>query len=308
MNFSSSEPNLKQHLVIGISSRALFDLTQSHTIFEKDGLTAYQTYQIEHENDELSPGPAFHFIKKLLALLHPETKQPLVEVILLSRNSADTGLRIFNNITTHQLKISRAAFTNGMSPYPYLSAFDCDLFLSTHGEDVKQALDAGCPAATLFADKNKECNGYPHQIRIAFDGDAVLFSDEAEKIFQAKGLEAFQENEKVSANTPLPHGPFQGFLKSLHNIQKLFPADDCPIRTALITARNAPAHERVVRTLRNWGIRIDEALFLGGLKKGDFLKAFSADIFFDDQASHCDSASEHVTAGHVPHGISNQKK
>ena len=291
-------------LVVAISSRALFDLDASHKIFETDGLEAYSQYQIEKENDPLEPGTAFHLAKKLLSLRSPETDQPLVEIILLSRNSADTGLRIFNSIEQHELNITRAAFTNGESPYQYVAAFKSHLFLSTSPEDVARAIQAGCAAATLLPGGASEQQ--ISELRIAFDGDAVLFSDEAEQVYQQEGLDAFTASEQQAANTPLTAGPFKAFLTALHNIQSLFPAQSCPIRTALVTARSAPAHERVIRTLRAWNIRIDQALFLGGLNKGDFLKAFEADIYFDDQHGHCDSANEHVATGHVPYGIVNE--
>lgn len=295
---------ISEKLVIAISSRALFDLSDSHRIFEEEGIDAYLKYQIDHENDVLDAGVAFHLVKKLLAILHPQTKERLVEVILLSRNSADTGLRIFNSIQHHQLPITRAAFTNGESPYRYVNAFEADLFLSAHSDDVAQALHADCAAATLMPSQAR-LQGTT-QVRIAFDGDAVIFSDEAECVFQAQGLDAFRESESKAARKPLQEGPFAGFLKALQQIQNLFPTDHCPIRTALVTARDAPAHERVITTLRAWEIRIDEALFLGGLSKAEFLKAFEADIFFDDQKGHCRDAAEHVATGHVPHGIVNK--
>lgn len=295
--------DISDKLVIGISSRALFNLDESHAIFETQGLEAYLAYQVENENNLLEPGVAFNLTKKLLNIKHPETNLPLVEVILLSRNSADTGLRVFNSIAHHQLNITRAVFTNGRSPYQYVSAFKTHLFLSTHSQDVIAALNAHCAAATLLPAPSRPFGN--DELRIAFDGDAVLFSDEAERFFQLHGLDAFKEAELKAAKQPLNEGPFKGFLMALHRMQQLFPADQCPIRTALVTARDAPAHERVINTLRTWGIRIDEALFLGGLAKGDFLKAFEADIFFDDQTGHCDSANHHVATGHVPHGIIN---
>jgi len=224
----------------------------------------------------------------------------------MSRNSADTGLRIFNSIKHHGLDITRAAFTRGESTHPYLSAFGAQLFLSSESDDVRKALDAGFAAATILPSSSPQpLSSKPEQLRIAFDGDAVLFSDESERIFKQEGLDAFQANEVRSAKELLPGGPFKNFLAMLHQIQLAYPPDSTPIRTALMTARGAPAHERVIRTLRAWNIRIDEALFLGGKDKGDFLKAFGADIFFDDQRKHCDSASEHVATGHVPYGVAN---
>lgn len=296
----------KQKLVVAVSSRALFNLDESHAIFETQGKEAFCQYQIEHEDEILAPGYGFALVQKLLAINESCPDDPLVEIILLSQNSADTGLRIFNSIAHHQLNIIRAAFTSGVSPYSYISAFGAHLFLSANADDVAKALDAGFAAATILC--GPSMTQHSDQLRIAFDGDSVLFSDESERIYQQRGLDVFTENERNEAKKPLPGGPFKDFLSALHHIQTQFDPQSSPIRTALVTARAAPAHERVVRTLRAWGIRIDEALFLGGMPKGDFLKAFGADIFFDDQKGHCESAAKHVAAAHVPHGIANQKQ
>ena len=295
---------LAEKLVISISSRALFNLDESHKIYEQEGLEAYQQYQIDHEDEVLEAGEAFPLVRKLLAINEKLEGEPRVEVILLSRNSADTGLRVFNSIQHYGLDISRAAFTGGQSPYRYVQAFGCHLFLSTHASDVRNALDNGVAAATLLPSAQKEYDANA-PLKFAFDGDAVLFSDEAEKIFKTEGLDAFTQSEQASAKSPLMGGPFKAFLSALHSLQAEFPAEGSPIRTALVTARSAPAHERVIRTLRSWNIRIDESLFLGGLPKGDFLNAYGADVFFDDQKGHCDSASQHVATGHVPHGVAN---
>ena len=298
-------------LVIGISSRALFDLRESHEVFESQGLESYAEYQVAREEEFLKPGVAFPLVRKLLALNNGHASDeradhPRVEVILLSRNSADTGLRIFNTIEHFGLRIERAAFTNGESPWKYMEAFGADLLLSTHAADVRRALEAGCAAATILpGGASGRDDG---QLRIAFDGDAVLFSDEAERIYQERGLAAFADSERLAANQPLSGGPFKHVLEALHRIQSAFPIENNPIRTALVTARSAPAHKRVVLTLREWGIRIDEALFLGGRSKGEFLKAFGADIFFDDQQIHIDSAKDHVASAHVPNGIVNELK
>ena len=290
-------------LVIAISSRALFNLEDSHRVFEEEGLDAYQQYQISKEDQPLEQGDAFLLVQKLLGLNKLLDESP-VQVILLSRNSADTGLRVFNSIQHYGLDISRAAFSGGESPYRYISAFNSHLFLSTDGADVRQALESGVAAATILpSEKSVTPN---EKLEIAFDGDAVLFSDDSEKIFKNKGLAAFTENEKRAANEPLSGGPFKPILAALQQIQMAFPPGESPLRTCLVTARAAPAHERVVRTLRAWNIRIDESLFLGGLDKGEFLRAFDADVFFDDQEGHCESARNHVATGHVPHGISNE--
>jgi 5'-nucleotidase len=293
-------------LVIGISSRALFDLRESHDVFESQGLAAYLEYQVAREDVVLEPGVAFPLVRKLLALNDDLAGHPRVEVILLSRNSADTGLRIFNTIEHFGLNIERAAFTNGESPWKYMEAFGADLLLSTNAGDVRRALANGYAAATILP--GSASGRETGQLRIAFDGDAVLFSDEAERIYQEQGLAAFAAAERQAANQPLSGGPFKHVLEALHKIQSSFPIEDNPIRTALVTARSAPAHKRVVLTLREWGIRIDEALFLGGRSKGEFLKAFGADIFFDDQQAHIDSAKEHVASAHVPNGIVNELK
>ena len=296
----------RQPLTVAISSRALFDLDASDRVYEAQGLEAYRQYQISREDVVLDPGDAFPFARKLLNI-NKLLDEPRVEVILLSRNSADTGLRIFNSIRAHGLDITRAAFSGGSSPYRYVQAFGCDLFLSTESSDVAQALMSGVAAATLLgsASTDDDADTETDELRIAFDGDAVLFSDQAERVYQSGGLEAFSKNEKTSADEPLAVGPFKAFLSGLHQLQREFSDADCPIRTALVTARGAPAHERVIKTLRAWDIRLDESLFLGGRDKTAFLKAFGADVFFDDQVANCERASKHVVSGHVPHGVIN---
>ncbi|NOQ17132.1 MAG: 5'-nucleotidase [Methyloprofundus sp.] len=292
-------------LVVAVSSRALFNLDESHHIFETQGKEAYCAYQIEREEDVLEPGFGYELVRKLLAInTQMKNEQPLVEVILLSQNSADTGLRIFNSIEHYSLEITRAAFTSGISPYAYIPAFGAHLFLSANADDVSNALAAGYAAATILSGVQQ--SSATEQLRIAFDGDAVLFSDQSERIYQQQGLAAFTENEKNAAKVPLMGGPFKGFLEALQCIQSQFTEDNSPIRTALVTARSAPTHERVIRTLRKWGIRIDEALFLGGMPKQAFLTAFGADIFFDDQKKHCEATAAHVSTAHVPHGVTNQ--
>ena len=297
-------------LIVAISSRTLFDLEDSHALFEREGLDAYAAFQRSHEDDLLQPGIAFPLVRKLLGLNDGSPPEaPRVEVILISRNSADTGLRIFNSIAHHGLAIKRAAFSNGAPPFPYIRPFGADLFLSTHGEDVRNALAAGVAAATLLPGalvSPRAPHHRPDQLRIAFDGDAVIFGDESERVSREGGLAAFSEHERSHAGEPLSGGPFRGFLDALHRLQAAFPTgEDAPIRTALVTARSVPAHERVIRTLREWGIRLDEALFLGGRSKGPFLEAFGADIFFDDSEHNIESARGLVTAGHVPHGVAN---
>src|SRR5499427_3743139 len=293
-------------LVVAISSRALFDLEESNRVFESEGVEAYYEYQLEHEDEVLAPGIAFPLVRKLLALNTRAPQRPRAEVILLSRNTADTGLRIMNSIQHYQLDITRAAFTGGESTFPYVPAFDAHLFLSANAEDVRKALDAGHAAAQILQSNVGQNVVQTDELRIAFGGDAVLFSDEAERVYKRDGLDAFTASEVTAAKEPLSGGPFKNFLAALHRIQSEYPPDRSPIRTGLVTARGAPAHERVVRTLRAWDIRIDEALFLGGLDKGRFLKAFGADIFFDDQRGHVESARQYVATGHVPHGVANE--
>ena len=297
------QPQLDEKLVIAISSRALFNLDDSHQVYKQEGLQAYSEYQVAREEEPLEPGEAFPLVHKLLRLNDRLGPEPLVEVVLLSRNSADTGLRVFNSIQHYDLAIQRAAFCGGESPWRYINAFGCQLFLSNEAEDVRYALDCGVAAATLVSRKGGSSGN--DQLRFAFDGDAVLFSDEAERVYKSEGLEAFTASEKAAAREPLAGGPFKPFLSALQRLQQAFPVDEAPIRTALVTARSAPAHERVIRTLRDWNIRIDESIFLGGMNKTEFLKAYQADVFFDDQQSHCESASPHIATGHVPHGVAN---
>lgn len=303
-------------LTIAISSSTLFDLDESNRVYEEEGLEAYRRYQIAHEDKVLERGEAFNFVDKFLNINKLLDKHR-VEVILLSRNSADTGLRIFNSIAAHGLEITRAAFCGGESPYRYIHAFGGSLFLSTQADDVAHALEHGVAAATLLGggsasprnitDPDSDGDSGGEELRLAFDGDSVLFSDEAEQVYQQQGLDAFAETERAQASDPLEGGPFKEFLRALHDLQREFPESDCPIRTALVTARSAPAHERVIRTLRAWDVRLDESLFLGGMEKTEFLRAFGADVFFDDQTQHVELASPHVPAGHVPHGVVNER-
>ncbi len=317
-------PDRETFLTVAVSSRALFDLDDSDAVFRNEGLEAYRQYQINREDNVLEPGKGYSFVSKLLGI-NKLLGGRRVDVILLSRNSADTGLRVFNSIHDHGLDILRAAFSSGTSPYRYAEAFGCDLFLSTEPEDVVRALDSGIAAATLLGSHNAEPPapaadpsgrpphsgkppgaGISEMLRIAFDGDAVLFSDQAERVFHERGLEAFAKSEASAADEPLEGGPFKPFLAGLHRLQREFGNDYCPIRTALVTARGAPAHERVIKTLRAWDIRLDESLFLGGLDKAAFLRAYEADVFFDDQTGNCQSSSRHIATGHVPHGVRNQ--
>jgi len=293
--------NLDNELVVGISSRALFDLEEENSIYEKEGLKAYTEFQIAHEKNILKPGTAFPLIKALHKLNAEE--RYLTEIIIMSRNSADTSLRIFNSIEHYELGISRAALVGGANISQYLSAFKTDLFLSANESDVQEAVNANIAAGIICSHTDLPINSNEEieQIKIAFDGDAVIFSDESEQIYQEKGLKAFAEHEHQNAQNPLLEGPFAKLLKTLSIVQQQFPEDTVPIRTALVTARNAPAHERVIRTLRAWNVRIDEAFFLGGIEKSQVLKAFGANIFFDDQKVHTDPASKLVPSARVPY-------
>lgn len=317
---------LDKKMVIGVSSRALFDLTIENEIFEKQGLEAYCSYQVAHEQEVLKPGPGFRLIQSLLRLNEYAEGQNIVEVIVMSRNSPDTSLRVFNAIKHYNLPITRAVLASGASLAPYLAAFHTDLFLSAYEDDVQCAIDSGIAAGIICTDVTGAqvssaeeevtsnvvsfCEGLSlperrmeadYQIRIAFDGDAVLFSDESEQIYKTKGLHAFEENEEQNAGCPLEDGPFANFLRKLSDLQRMLGRECCPIRTALVTARSAPAHERVIRTLRAWNVRVDEAFFLGGLDKKEVLRAFGAQIFFDDQSVHTISAAQAVPAARVPY-------
>ena len=297
---------MNSKLVVGISSRALFDLSESHEIFQNDGVEAYRKYQIKNEDQILVPGEAFNLVNKILKINDFYENKDRVEVILLSRNTADTGLRIFNSIESHELNISRAVFCGGESPYKYVKAFGVDLFLSSSKDDVKMAIQNSVASARIISSKSKKLSKGDTLLRIAFDGDSVIFSDESEKIYAKEGLKAFLENERKQKSI-LKAGPFKSFLVELNKLQSELSHVDCPIRTALVTARSAPSHKRVIKTLRNWGVRIDESLFLGGMKKSEFLKSFKADIFFDDQQNNIEDASAKVTSAHVPFGIKNRK-
>jgi 5'-nucleotidase len=296
--------SLDNKMVVGISSRALFDLEYENKIYETEGLQAYLKYQHEHEKDILKPGTAFPLIKALQKL--NDGGEQLVEVIIMSKNSADASLRIFNSIEHYGLDITRAALVGGNLIAPYLTAFKADLFLSAHERDVQDAINAGIAAGLICSheDLNISPDEEIDQIRIAFDGDAVIFSDESEWIFKKEGLDAFAEHERLNAKNPLPEGPFAKLLSTISKVQKQLGTENVPIRTALVTARNAPAHERVIRTLISWDVRIDEVFFLGGIEKSEVLKSFGANIFFDDQTVHTDPASKLVPSARVPYKTS----
>ena len=291
-------------LVVAISSRALFDFEEENRVFEKDGEPAYIALQYARLDVPAREGVAFALVKKLLAFNTPA--QSRVEVVVLSKNDPVSGLRVFRSAKQAGLTIERGVFTRGRSPYRYLDALKANLFLSANEADVMAALDAKVPAARVYPESTQAASRHADEVRIAFDGDAVLFSDEAERVYQRDGLDAFTEHETARALQPLPPGPFKPLLEALHRLQTAS-GKDIPvrIRTALVTARSAPAHERAVRTLMEWNIAVDEAMFLGGLAKGEFLRSFEPDFYFDDQLGHIDSARAFVAAGHVPFGVAN---
>ena len=297
--------DLSNYLVIGVSSRALFDLSIENEIYEKEGLEAYCRYQLDHENDVLKPGAGFALINSMLRINQIDANRRRTEVVIVSRNSADTSLRISNSIDNYNLDITRAAFTGGEPVAKYLNAFDVDLFLSATEEDVQAAVESNVASGLIYDGPSANPQNPLEQIRIAFDGDAVLFSEESELIYQREGLEAFIQHERINAEKPLPEGPFAKLLKTLSFLQFELNNNNkkgvSPIRTALVTARNSPAHERVIRTLRTWNVRIDETFFLGGVSKDRVLASFSPHIFFDDQHQHCDAASKLVPTARVPY-------
>ena len=294
---------LEGQLVVAISSRALFDFEEENKVFEQGDDRAYMKLQLERLEAPAKPGVAFSLVRKLLAFNNADAQR--VEVVILSRNDPVSGMRVFRSAQHYGLAIQRGSFTRGQPPWRYLRPLNANLFLSTHLSDVRAALDAGVPAAQVYPHSALASEAHPHEVRIAFDGDAVLFSDEAERVFQAQGLSAFQKHESDRAGQPLLAGPFKPLLQALQQLQQAgTPA--MRIRTALVTARSAPAHERAIRTLMDWNIEVDEAMFLGGLPKGEFLREFEPDFFFDDQTGHIESAARHVPSGHVASGVSNQ--
>jgi len=293
---------LDDKLVVAISSRALFDLEEENQVFDSGDAQAYMRLQLERLDVPARPGVAHSMVRKLLRFNEDGVER--VEVVILSRNDPVSGMRIFNSGAAQALRLERGVFTQGRAPFGYLRPLHADIFLSANAHDVHEALAAGFPAAHVMVDARPAGNSYPDELRIAFDGDAVLFSDEAEQVFQKKGLAAFQQHEKRKADEPLPAGPFKPFLEALHRLQQDGPPG-LRIRTALVTARGAPAHRRAIQTLMRWNIRVDEAMFLGGLPKGEFLREFEPDFFFHDQSGHIQQAASFVPAGHVAAGVTN---
>lgn len=291
-------------LTIAVSSRTLFHLEDSHEVFVSKGQNAFNEYMKSKENTPLRPGTAFSLVRKLLELNsgRGSSKRDRVEVILLSRNSPDAGMRVMNSIEHYGLDIERAVFSQGTDRFRYARALGAHLFLSATPSDVKTAIESGIAAATILPSETTDASE-DKVVRIAFDGDSVLFNSEADDVYRERGLEAFRQQEVEKANVPLGAGPFKVFLEELHTIQKSFNAEDCPIKVALVTARGMPAHARVLHTLRHWDIRLDEGIFAAGCPKGPLLEAFGADIFFDDTQKNIESAHNHnIPGGHVPFG------
>ena len=293
---------LEDKLVVAISSRALFDFEEENRLFERSDAATYLELQRQRLEIPAQRGIAFSLVQKLLAFNTPAAQR--VEVVILSRNDPVSGLRVFHSAESAGIALQRGVFTQGRPPFGYLRPLGAHLFLSANADDVTEALRLGYPAAHVFTDSVQASLSHPNEVRIAFDGDAVLFSDEAERVYQAEGLEAFQRHETDRHGQPLPDGPFKPLLAALHRLQQAA-TPRMRVRTALVTARSAPAHERAIRTLMNWNIAVDEAMFLGGLAKGEFLPEFEPDFFFDDQTGHVRSAAQHVPAGHVNSGVSN---
>ena len=298
--------SLEGKLVVAISSRALFDFEEENQLFEASDDSAYMQLQLNRLDSPAKPGVAYPLVKKLLRF-NTKSEQN-VEVVILSRNDPVSGLRVFRSAKSNHLAIERGVFTRGRPPYHYLKSLQANLFLSANDDDVRATLAAGFPAAMVFPQSRQLAESHPNEIRIAFDGDAVLFSDEAEQVFQSEGLDAFVAHESNKVETPLPPGPFKPLLEALHRLQSVSASNEMKIRTALVTARSAPAHERAIRTLMAWGIAVDEAMFLGGLPKKDFLKEFEPDFFFDDQTGHCELAADVAPTGQVLSGVANQPK
>jgi 5'-nucleotidase len=288
---------LEDKLVVGISSRALFDLAEANAVFEQQGLSAYREFQRQHEHETLGPGTAYPLVRGLLAV-NERAREQLVEVIIVSRNDGDSAMRVLRSIEAHGLDITRGVFRGGRDPWQLLDALSCDAFLSAEPSQVRAAHDQGLPAALILPGATEADRDDIDEVRIAFDGDAVLFDAESQRVYDVEGLDAFHAYEKQHADVPLSPGPFRPFLDGLARIQAHF-GGSAPVRTALVTSRGAPAHIRVVNTLRAWGVGVDETYFLGGVDKADALAAFGAHIFFDDQRSHVESASRRVPAAQV---------
>ncbi|MEK7391308.1 MAG: 5'-nucleotidase [Fibrobacterota bacterium] len=305
--------SLQGKLVVAVASSALFDLTDSDRVFREGGEEAYRAFQREREDDALAPGVAFPFIRRLLSLNGQDLSDRPVEVVLLSRNDPDTGARVFNSIAAHGLDIERAVFTKGKAPWRYVESFGASLFLSANPSDVREAVALGIPAGQVLSHGAVEDDISDPGLRIAFDFDGVLADDSSEKVYKKGGLEAFRASEEAHRTEPLDAGPLLGLFRELGGIQSLEavrkrqnPSYEPRLRIAIATARGAPAHQRVVVSLRSWGLNVDEAFFLGGVAKQSVLGTFKPHLFFDDQLAHAEPTSRILPSVHVPFGIANQ--
>ncbi len=294
--------SFSETLVVGISSRALFDLEEENRLFLRQGVIEYRKFQKEREQVLLKPGTGFHVVKALLNL-NALSKERLVEVIIMSKNSPETGIRVLNSVQHYGLDITRSAFTGGESLFEYMEAFDVDLFLSMEEKEVQMVIDSGVASAALIYEPPIGFQPETSTVRIAFDADAVLFSDESEQIYKSQGIDAFHANEKANEHKPMAEGPHAKLLKMLSTIQKKMQTgvELSPLRLAIVTARNSPSHMRVINTMREWDVYVDEAFFLGGVSKDKILQAFKAHIFFDDQEAHLDPAKKIVPSARVPY-------
>jgi 5'-nucleotidase len=305
--------DLSDTLVVGISATALFDLADADAVYKtkyaknpQSAIEEYRAYMLERENEPLRDGTGMPLVRALLGLnrFAPSESKPLVEVVVMSRNSPETGVRVFNNIRSRGLPISRHAFTGGQSVVDYLDAFAVDLFLTTNVEDAQRIIDAQACAAAVLKPPPHAGDALPEdQVRIAFDGDAVLFDDSSELVYKTEGLGRFHSVEDEKQNEPMSDGPYAILLRKLAKLQERLPfgAESSPVRIAIVTARSAPAEMRVINTLRHWGVYVNEIFFLGGVPKSKVVKAFRAHIFFDDQDLHLDPAAKHVPSGRVPY-------
>ncbi|WP_210395665.1 5'-nucleotidase [Motiliproteus sediminis] len=300
-------------LVIGLASSALFDLDESDKVFRVKGERAYRVYQREHQHQPLRPGVAYPFVRRLLALNALAPDNPPVEVVLLSHNDPDTGLRVFKSIEHYGLGMTRAVFLQGRSPHDYIPAFNISLFLSANEADVREAVAKGFPAGLVLRSYAAD-DAEDDELRLAFDFDGVLADDEAEAVYQSGDLDQFKQYERERVDQPHSPGPLQGFLSKIAQIQQLEqaraesdPGYQPRLRVAIVTARNAPAHERVINTMRSWEIMVNDAFFLGGVEKRRVLEVLKPHIFFDDQRLHLDAAAEISPAVHIPFGIANRQ-
>jgi 5'-nucleotidase len=306
---------IKDKLVIAVASSALFDLTDSDRVFREKGSEAYRKYTRQKQNIPLKPGVAFPFVRRLLSINKRFDPAQPIEVVLLSKNDPETGMRVFYSINHYGLNIIRAGFLSGKSPIKYIPAFNATLFLSGSNEDVKEALNAGFPAGTVLGDGSEDTDT-DDELRIAFDFDGVIVDDKAERIYQEHNLDVFHESETKNALEPMDPGPLFKLFKQLSKFQKFERIQEIKVpgykrflRISIVTARSAPAHERAINTLRKWRILVDEAFFLGGIEKGRILEVMRPHIFFDDQMTHLKSSlGKHIPSVHIPFGIVNDKR